>query len=199
MGVAGPHPPPPVRPEDVADRPVERDRVRHGTDGADLVGAVVVGRVDATQVLRRLDAWLLHGVEAGGGVLPAVQRRPGERRPGIVGDRAADHHAITVVIVDEHRLAARPRRRARHVERPEHGVLGGALGAAVGDELDQRRHPEGVGQEDELLARVVALLAGGGEELDACEPLVALQPDLLDERVQMADGGLADLAQPGVR
>ena len=90
-------------------------------------------------------------------------------------------------------------RRARDVERSEHGVLGAALGAAVGDELDERRDAERVRQEDELLARVVALLAGRGEELDAGEPLVALQADLLDEGVEVADGGLGDLAQPRVR
>ena len=69
----------------------------------------------------------------------------------------------------------------------------------MGDELDERRHAERVGQEDELLPGLVALLAGGGEELDAGEPLVALQTDLLDEGVEVTYGGLADLAQSRVR
>ena len=68
----------------------------------------------------------------------------------------------------------------------------------MGDELDERRHAEGVGQEDELLACLVARLADSGEELDPGEPLVALQTDLVDEGVEMSDGSLADLTQPSV-
>ena len=52
------------------------------------------------------------------------------------------------------------------------------LGAAVGDEFDERRHAERVRQQDELLTRVVAALPGCGEELDAGEPFVALETDL---------------------
>ena len=116
-----------------------------------------------------------------------------------VGDRAADDDAVALVRIDEHRLATGPLRRAGDEERSEHRVLGAALGAAVGDELDQRRHAEGVRQEDELLPGLVALLAHRGQELDAGEPLVPLQSDLLDEGVEVADGGLADLAESRVR
>ena len=44
----------------------------------------------------------------------------------------------------------------------------------------------------------VAHLAGGGEELDAGEPLVALQAHLFDEGVEVADGRLGDLPQARV-
>ena len=79
------------------------------------------------------------------------------------------------------------------MERPEDRRIGGPLGGLLVDHLDQHRQTERVGQQDELLALVVALVADGGEEFDPGEPLLAGQPDLLGEREQVLDRGTGDL------
>ena len=107
VGVAGTHPAPVVRLEHVAGWPVGGDRVGHRPHRADLIGAVVVGRVDAAQVELGLDAGLLHRVEPVRRVLPAVERGPSHRFAVLVRDRAADDDTVTLVGVDEHRLALR--------------------------------------------------------------------------------------------
>src|SRR5437868_1588352 len=53
--------------------------------------------------------------------------------------------------------------RAGDVERAEHRRLGRPRRLAVVDRVDQHRDAERVGEEDELLALVVGLLAGLGE------------------------------------
>ena len=68
-------------------------------------------------------------------------------------------HERLAVVVDDDRLAELLRRRAVHVERPEHRRLGRAVGRGLVDHLDQHRHAERVRQQDELLAHVVALVA----------------------------------------
>ena len=151
------------------------------------------------QVLGALDARLLHRVEAVSCVLPAVELGAGHGLAFVVRDRASDHDAVALVGVDEHRLAPRPMGRARDEERAEHRVLGGPFGGVVVDDLDERRHAEGVGQEDELLTSVVAHLTGAGEEVDALEPLVAGEVHLGHKRMEVLDRRLADLADPGIR
>jgi hypothetical protein len=47
--------------------------------------------------------------------------------------------------------------------------------------------PHGVGQQDELLALVVALLAGLGEEIDRREPFGAGRPHFADEGMQVLE------------
>ena len=55
------------------------------------------------------------------------------------------------------------------------------------DRIDQHRHTERVGKQNELLPLVVAFLAGRGEELDAGKPLGFGQLDLAHERMQVPD------------
>ena len=152
------------------------------------------------QVVGALDAGLLHGVEHVGGVLPAVEDHALDRLAVDIGDRAAHHDPVAVVGVDEHRLAEFTVGRATGMERTEHGVVGEARRAGVvGHHLDERRHAGGVGQQDELLANVVADLAALREEHDARKPLLAGQVDLAGEGVQMADRRTGHLLEARVR
>ena len=84
------------------------------------------------------------------------------------------------------------------MERPEHGRLGRHAELPVADRLGQHRQAEHVGQEDELLAVVVALLPGPGEEVDRLLPLGDRQLDLAGERVQVLHERGQDLPQPRV-
>jgi hypothetical protein len=77
--------------------------------------------------------------------------------------------------------------------------LGGAAVGAVLHEVDQHRQPERVRQQDELLALVVALVPGGGQEPDAGQPLLLGQPHLSREGVEAADQRPHDLAEARVR
>ncbi len=70
------------------------------------------------------------------------------------------------------------------IERAEHGSLGGAFPLAVIDRIDQHRHPEHVGQQNELLADRRAFLAGAGEEVDRVFPFLEGEIGLLDIGVQ---------------
>ena len=67
------------------------------------------------------------------------------------------------------------------------------------DEVDERREPEGVRQEDELLTSLIAYLARCGEEHDAGEPLLIGEAHLLGECMQMPDERLGDLTQSRIR
>ena len=61
--------------------------------------------------------------------------------------------------------------------------------------IDEHGQPEGVGEQDELLALVVGDVPGAGEEVDGGEPLLLGERDLGGEGVQVAHERLQDLAQ----
>jgi hypothetical protein len=63
----------------------------------------------------------------------------------------------------------------------------------VVDGLHQHRDAEHVGEQDELLPRAVALVAGGGEKRDRLRPLALGELDILDERVQVPNQRPQDL------
>ncbi len=75
------------------------------------------------------------------------------------------------------------------MEGAEDRRIGGSLGGLLVDHLDQHRQTERVGQQDELLALVVALVADRGEEIDPGEPLLTGQTDFLGEGEEVLDGG----------
>ena len=58
------------------------------------------------------------------------------------------------------------------IERAEHRGLGGALALPVVDGIDQHRHANHVGKQDELLPDRGALLACPGQEIDRIFPLL---------------------------
>jgi hypothetical protein len=85
------------------------------------------------------------------------------------------------------------------VERPLDGGLGTAVHRRVGEALDEHRHPEHVGEQNELLPGGVAALPGVGQEPDAGRPLLPGEPDVLDERVSVTDERRENLPEPRVR
>jgi hypothetical protein len=130
---------------------------------------------------------LLHVVEAVVARLPDADLSVGDRLP-----RGIFHAAL-----HERRPAGRTRLRdagadgdigrAGDEERPEHRRFGGARMLAVAQEVDQHRHAERVGSEDEFLPLVVAHLADLGQQLDRGEPLLRREARLAHERVQVRD------------
>jgi hypothetical protein len=80
-------------------------------------------------------------------------------------------------------------------ERPEHRGLGRARLGLVVERYDHHRKAEHVGEQDELLALVVALLADGGHELDALEPFLLGELHLARECVQVLHRGGHDFLE----
>ena len=140
----------------LADRTVVGDRVVDRAHGAEPVAALRRRSEQAPQVHALLPV-VLDVVEAVRAHLPHVERGAGDRLAVEVRDRAPHDERLTVV-VDDDRARRVLRRSPVDVERAEHRRLGGAVGCVVVDHLDQHRHAERVGEEDELLAHVVALL-----------------------------------------
>lgn len=85
------------------------------------------------------------------------------------------------------------------MERPEHGRLGRALRLPAVDQLDEHRHAEHVGEQDELLPGLVRPLPGGGQEIDGGPPLVQGGLGLADEGVQVSHEAGQQLPQPRIR
>jgi hypothetical protein len=83
-------------------------------------------------------------------------------------------------------------------EGTKHGGFGRARGRLVVERHHHHRQPQHVGEQDELLALVVAHFAGGGQELDALEPLFLGQVDLARERVQVLHQALHQLLEAGI-
>jgi hypothetical protein len=79
---------------------------------------------------------------------------------------------------------------------PKHRRFGRAGRFAVVDRVDQHRHAEHVGQQDEFLPPFVAHVAGVGEEHDRLEPFVLGRFDLLHRLVQLAGDHFHDGFQP---
>ena len=180
-----------------ADGAVVRNRVRDRADGDERVGAVVAGHVAAAQMIL-LGLGTLDGVQHVGAVLPHVELRAGDRRASRVEHPAVNPGRHARAGLYDHALAVLAPRRPGHVERAEHGRLGGARRKLVGERVDQHRETERVRPEDELLAALVGDVAGVGEDRDQPAPLLLGQRGLDREAVQMADQALHEIAQAGI-
>jgi DNA-binding transcriptional LysR family regulator len=101
------------------------------------------------------------------------------------GARGAVGHVVALLVFG----------RALEVEGAEHRGLGAAGGLVVVHGDGQHRQAQHVRQQDELLALVVALLAGGREVLDALEPLGLGELHLAREGVQVLHQAGHDLVQ----
>ena len=64
--------------------------------------------------------------------------------------------------------------------------------------IDQHADAHDVGEQDELLPLVVALLADAGEEIDRRRPFGLGRLDVAHEGVEVLDEGLHDLLEPRV-
>ncbi|GHE41959.1 hypothetical protein GCM10017771_61450 [Streptomyces capitiformicae] len=80
------------------------------------------------------------------------------------------------------------------MEGAEDGALGSLLGPV--QSLDEHGDAQDVGEQDELLAGLVARVADGGEETDRGLPLLDRGFDVPYEGVEVAGQALHDLPQP---
>ena len=132
----------------------------------------------------------LDRVEHVGAVLPHVELGAGDRRAGRVEHPAVDPAParpapLSTTMLSPYSRSGEP----GHVERAEHGRLGGAGGQLVRERVDQHRQAERVRPQDELLPALVGDVAGGGEHRDQLAPLLLGQPDA--RRRSRADAGRA--------
>ncbi len=176
----------------LADRAVMRDRIGRRLDRPEMEAAVGVG-VEARAHREIADVVeLLHVVIAVIVGMPDVHDRARKRLSVDGRDRAGDQHRIAF-----HRAgdvgAAVLLRRGLDEERAEHRGLGRAFRHRMVDRVDQHGDAERVGQQDELLALVVAHVPGAGQEIDAVFPFLLGRADLADEGMKVAHQRFADL------
>src|SRR5215218_5190191 len=183
--------------QEPAHRAVGGDRVGARGDRAEPEAAVAVAGEKAPAVPLRLGAGLLDVVEAVVVGLPDVDQGAGQGGAVQGADLAGDHAGLAGgdQVDGVAQLAAG---RGDHVERPEHGRVGRHRRRPVVDGVDQHGHPEHVREQDELLAGVVALLPGGGQEPDGPLPLLEGRLDLAHEPVQVPDQAAQDLPEPRI-
>jgi hypothetical protein len=173
------------RREELADRAVVGDRIKLGLDRTEPVAAVRAGAEDSTQVEVGLDTPLLHVVEAFVVGLPHVEHSARNRPAFSVEDPARDRHVLALAIEAD----IRPHRqfgRAGHMKRAQHCAFRSSGGSAIVDRVDQHRHAQNVGEQDELLPPIVAHVSRPGQELDRFKPFVLRRLDFLDGLVQLA-------------
>ena len=116
--------------------------------------------------------------------VPDVDHGPGQGPAFGVADAGLDEQRLAG-LAGGNVGAERRVRGARDEERPEHRRLGGALGQAMIDRIDQHGGAERIGQKNELLPRRSAFVADVGQKLDARFPFLEGRLDLSDEIVQM--------------
>jgi hypothetical protein len=129
--------------------------------------------------------------------LPDINGCAGQRLAGDVGDLAR-HEAGRAGGRTGNVGPLRQLRRTLDEKGSEHRAFGRARRRAVVDRIDQHRQAQGVRQQDELLALVVALLSRGRQEADRGQPLGLRQLDFANEAVQMAHQGAHHLRQAGI-
>lgn len=183
--------------EQLAHGAVVRNRVAGRLDRHERVAAVGVGAEAAAQVHVGLGGVLLF-VEAVSVGLPHVQYGAGNRR-ALGGQDPARHDDGLAAAVAADGGAGGQLWCAGAIEGGQQGGLGSAIVGAVIDGVHQDADPERVGQQDELLAAVVAHLADACEELDGLQPLRLSGLHLADEGVQVADQTRDDRFQSRVR
>ena len=154
-------------------------------------------RKHAAQVVL-LGLGVLHRVELVVAVLPDVELGAGDRVARGVEHAPVDPGRRAGARLLGDALAVLAGRRARDIERAEHGGLGGAFRQRVGQRVDEHREPHRVRPEDELLPPVVGYVASARQDSNSVHPLVLGQPDLAGEAVQVTGEGLHDLAQARV-
>ena len=183
--------------EHLPDRAIGRDGVILGLDATKPVGAVATGAEDAAQVKFGLDALLLDIIKAFVVGLPDVDLGGGDGITFYVEDAPAHEHGLAF-LVEADVGAHFQLRRAVNVKGTEHGRFRGARRFAVVDGVDQHRYPQHIRKQDKFLAPIVALVAGGSEELDGLQPFVLAGFELFDRRVQVFDQYADDLPQARV-
>jgi hypothetical protein len=129
--------------------------------------------------------------------LPHLDPGAGHRAAIDIGHAAAHNRRVALAVeIDVGAIGIVGR--AGDVEGPQNGVGRGARRAAVVDRVDQHRHPENIGQQDEFLTPVAAHMARPRQEGDALLPFLMAWLDLFDEGVEVADQRAHHRAEPFV-
>ena len=184
--------------QEIARRPVERDRVGDGTQPAEGVAAFGIGAELPAQVVVGLVGILLL-VEPVGRGLPHRDHRTRDR-PAVLVEHPALHQrrlAVPVLGVVENPAALLEHGRVLAPEGPEHRGIGRrvVLAAFMVEEIDQALEPEDVADQDRLVALVVGHLADADHEVAGREILRRGQLHLAGEVVQVPDQGGHHLAR----
>ena len=179
--------------EQLPDRPVVRDGVRHGLDGAEPERAVHIAAQHAPPV-GPLPLRVLHVVVPRTVRLPHIDLDARDRLAVHVRDAAHDEARLALRVVTDG-VAVLHGGRVVAVEGAQHGALGAARGFGVVDAIDEEGQAEDIGEEDEFLADGAAGLPDGGEEVDARAPFVGGEAGLAREVVQVRDEALEDVGQ----
>lgn len=157
--------------QELADRPVMGDGIRHGGDSLEPEDAAVVAADDAAAV-GAVAAGILHVVVTGGVGLPDIDLDALDGVTVGVAQGADDEQRLALGVV-RHGLAVGHFLGVVGVEGAEHGALGAAGGLGVVDAVDEDGETEDVGEEDEFLGRrySVRISCGCiGGSWGACEP-----------------------------
>ena len=187
---------PVLHPEELPHRPVGRDGIADRFQGVELVPPVAARLELPAQVHARLRG-VLDVVEAVLRRLPDVEERARDRLPRRIEHAPSEGGRLRRIL----RREIGPRfagRRALDIEGAQHRAFRPSRGAPVGDRVDEHRHTERVGEEDEFLPVLVALLPGRGEEPDRLEPLCRRELDFPHDRMDVADDALEDLLRTRV-
>ncbi len=171
---------------------VHRDGVGDRRHGADHVGAVGLGAIEAAHP-RSVDLALVL-VEPLAVGLPEVEHGPRDRLAAQPPHRAGDEAGNSGRALG-HVAAMRDRGRIGHVERSLNRARGRFARPAMVDRIDQHAHAQHVRGEDEFLPLLRAQLAGAGEPIDRGRPFGLGRLDVAHEPVEVLDQGLHDLPQ----
>ncbi len=163
-------------------RTVGWNRIRLRKHRPEMEPPLIVGAQHPATPMRIV--WILHVVITVGIRLPHFDAGV-RNRLAVQSAHCPLHMARLALRAIRQIPAQRIFRRVRHVKRAEHGRLSASRGLAVVLRDHQHRQAQRVRQQNEFLALVVGLMAGGGEKLDSLEPLLLRQLHLTCKRMQV--------------
>ncbi len=176
------------------DRTVGRNLIRHRPRGFHQIAAVLI-RMKLAAHVHSLERGILHIVQAVRGGLPDVEFSPFDRIAVQIEHASVAITNFTAAIRANNAVAICFLRRAFAMKRAKHGRFGSARRFAITNKVGHHGDAHGVGEEDKLLAAVVAHVAGLGEEIDSLPPFCLGELHVLQERVDVFDETLHDLFQ----
>jgi hypothetical protein len=182
------------RAQQPANRTVIGDRVVHGTDRSHEIAAVAVSVKHAAE-MQLVAVDMLGVVQTGRIRLPDIQRGARNGMGVQIEHASADHRRHAAAVARRDVGPGRQVRRPLTMEWSEDRRFGGAIVFPVVDQIHHHRDAEGVRQENEFLAAVIAHPAGFGEESDRVEPFSLGQIHLFDETMEVTNERAHDLPQ----
>jgi hypothetical protein len=140
--------------QQLADRPIVRNRITNGPDGLEPKGTFLI-RLHDRSAVGRVALGALHVIVPRRIRLPDVDFHAGDGVSGRVSDGAEDETGRSGGVGGDV-LPGGDGRGVVGVEGPEDGAFGGAWGLGVVDGVDEEGEAEDVGEENEFLLRFVS-------------------------------------------